>query len=137
MWPSSWYATNLLGGGCQLQIGTRHAHLPSTSICIYLLAPQSCLTLCDPMDCSPLGSSVHGSLQARILERVAMTSSSGSSPPRDPTCISCLLNWQAGSLPLAPPGKHKVWWGVILKDPPLTQASVRLFGALFSTQPCP
>ena len=40
-------------------------------------------TLCDPMDCSPLGSSVHGILQARILEGVAMPSSGGSSQPRD------------------------------------------------------
>ena len=43
----------------------------------------------DPMDCSPPGSSVHGILQARILEWVAMPSSRGSSPPRDQTCISC------------------------------------------------
>ena len=57
LWPSSWYATNLLGGGCRLQIGTCCAHLPSTSICIYVLAPQSRLTLCDPMGCSPPGSS--------------------------------------------------------------------------------
>ena len=40
---------------------------------------QSCLTLCDPMDCSPPGSSVHGILQARILEWVAMPFSRGSS----------------------------------------------------------
>ena len=40
---------------------------------------QSCLTLCDPMDCSPLGSSVHGFLQAGILVWVAMPSSRGSS----------------------------------------------------------
>ena len=33
---------------------------------------QSCLTLCDPLGCSPLGSSVHGILQARILESIAM-----------------------------------------------------------------
>ena len=46
---------------------------------------QSCLTLCDPIDCSPPGSSVHGVLQARRLERVAMPSSRGSSWPRDPT----------------------------------------------------
>ena len=46
---------------------------------------QLCLTLCNPLDCSPPGSSVHGILQARILERVAMPSSRGSSPPRDPT----------------------------------------------------
>ena len=44
---------------------------------------QSCLTLYDPMDCSPPGSSVHGILQARILEWLAMPSSRGSSPPRD------------------------------------------------------
>ena len=43
---------------------------------------------CDPMDYSPPGSSVHGILQARILEWVAMASSGGSSPPRDGTCIS-------------------------------------------------
>ena len=49
---------------------------------------QSCLTLCDPMDCSPSGSSVHGILQARILEWVAMPSCRGSSRPRDQTHVS-------------------------------------------------
>ena len=49
---------------------------------------QSCLTLCDPIDCSPPGSSVHGILQARILEWAAMPSSRGSSRPRDQTCVS-------------------------------------------------
>ena len=44
---------------------------------------QSCLTLCDPMDCSPSGPSVHGFLQARILGWVAMPSSRGSFQPRD------------------------------------------------------
>ena len=44
---------------------------------------QSRPTLCDPMDCSPPGSSVRGTLQARILERVVMPSSRGSSRPRD------------------------------------------------------
>ena len=42
---------------------------------VLCLATQPCLTLCDPMDCSPPGSSVHGILQARILEWVAMSSS--------------------------------------------------------------
>ena len=67
---------------------------------------QSCQTLCDPMDCSPPGASVHGILQARTLEGVAMPSSRGSSRPRDGTqviYVSCI--WQAGSLPLGPPGK--------------------------------
>ena len=48
---------------------------------------QSCPTLCDPMDCSPPGSSVHGLLQARTLEWVAMPSSRGSSRPRDRTHV--------------------------------------------------
>ena len=42
-------------------------------------AAQSCLTLCDPMDCSPPGSSILGILKAKILEWVAMPSSRGSS----------------------------------------------------------
>ena len=50
-------------------------------VCAKLL--QLCSTLCDPMDCSPPGSSVHGILQARMLEWVAMPSSRGSSQPRD------------------------------------------------------
>ena len=52
-------------------------------------SPQSCLTLCDPMDCRPPGFSVYGILQARILEWVALPSSRGSSPPSDQTCVSC------------------------------------------------
>ena len=52
---------------------------------------QSCPTLCNPMDHSPPGSSVHGILQARILEWVAMPSSRGSSQPReDQTRVSCV-----------------------------------------------
>ena len=43
------------------------------------LVTQSCLTLCDPLDCSPLGSSVHGILQARILGWVAIPFSRESS----------------------------------------------------------
>ena len=51
---------------------------------------QLCLTFCDPMDCSPPSSSVHGVLQARKLEWLAMPSSRGSSPARDQTHVSCL-----------------------------------------------
>ena len=47
--------------------------------CVCVLVPQSCLTLCDPMDCSPPGSSVHGVSQARILEWVPISFSRGSS----------------------------------------------------------
>ena len=52
------------------------------------LVTQSCPTLSDPVDCSPPGSSVHGILQARVLEWVAMPSSRGSSQPRDRTQVS-------------------------------------------------
>ena len=55
-----------------------------------MLVAQACLTLCGPKDCSPPGSSVHGILQARILEWVAMPSSRESSQPRDQTRVSCM-----------------------------------------------
>ena len=48
---------------------------------------QSCLTLCDPMACNLLGSSVHGILQARVLESVVISFSRGSSQPRDWTQV--------------------------------------------------
>ena len=50
---------------------------------------QSCPTLCDPIDYIPPGSSIHGILQARILEWVAISYSRGPSPPRDRTHSSC------------------------------------------------
>ena len=50
---------------------------------------QSCLTLCDPMDCRSPDSSVRGIFQARILEWVAIPFSRGSSQPRDRTRVSC------------------------------------------------
>ena len=52
---------------------------------------QSCPTLCDPMDCSLPGSSVHGIFQARILEWVAISFSRRSSIPRDWTWVSCMV----------------------------------------------
>ena len=67
---------------------------------------QPCLMLWDLMDYSSPGSSVHGILQTRILEWVAMPSFRGSFPPRNWThvsYVSCM--GQAGSLPPAPPGK--------------------------------
>ena len=67
-----------------------------------VLVAQSCLTLCDPMDCSPPGSSVHGILQARTLEWVPIpfsgNLSNSGTEPRSPIL-------QADSLPSKPPGK--------------------------------
>ena len=58
--------------------------------CVKLSLAQSCLTLCNPMDYSPPGSSVHGILQARILEWAAMPSFRASSRLRDRTQVSCI-----------------------------------------------
>ena len=68
------------------------------SVCMHAKSLQSCPTLCDLVDCRPPGSSVHGILQARILEWVAMPSSRGLSWPRDQICVSLpLLYWTEGT----------------------------------------
>ena len=76
-------------------------------------SPQSCLTLCDPMNCTSPGSSVHGILHEGILEWVAMPSSRGSSRPRDQTCASYFHLKKGGFFPtsatyliIAMPFKH-------------------------------
>ena len=69
------------------------------------MRPQSCLPLCDHMDGSTPGSSVHGILQARILEWVAISYSRGSSRPRDKP-VSLMFLVLAGRLvTIVPPGK--------------------------------
>ena len=65
--------------------------ITSGSLATECVHAQSCLTLCDPMDCSPPGSFVHEISQARILEWVAIFPSRGSSSPRDRTCIFCMV----------------------------------------------
>ena len=80
-----------------------HGRLAKWTVLCCAKSLQSCPTLCDPMDCSPPGSSVHGIFQARILEWVAMLSSRRSPRPRDRTCVSD-VSCIAGSLPLAPLG---------------------------------
>ena len=62
------------------------------AFCAMFLVAQSSPTLYDPTDCSLPGSSVHGILQARILQWVAMPSSRGSSQPRDWTPVSCIAS---------------------------------------------
>ena len=63
---------------------------------VLCLVVQLCLTLCDPMDCSPPGSSVHGISQTRILEWVAISFSRGSSRlsyRHLVSCVSCMGRW--------------------------------------------
>ena len=71
--------------------GTANDHTIWTSpheLKVKLLVIQLCRTLCDPMDCSPSGSSAHGVFQGRMLELVAIFYSRGSSRPRDQSWIS-------------------------------------------------
>ena len=77
--------------------------LPSVGFRLHCgcLVFQSCPTLCDPTDCSPPGSSVHGVSQARILEWVVIFSSKETSRSRDQTRVSCIGRY---SLPLSHQG---------------------------------
>ena len=73
----------------------RHHQLPLLGVSPgrrgpFVLVAQLCLTLCNPMDYNQLGSSVHGILQARILERFTTPFSRRSSQPRDETQVSCI-----------------------------------------------
>ena len=68
-----------------------HGFVTKCPIAVCAKSLQSCPTLCDPMDCGPPGSSVHGILQARIVNWVAMPSSRGSFRPTDGTHVSYIL----------------------------------------------
>ena len=81
-----------------------HCSLPHQVVLVVLIAQLS-LTLCDPMDCRPPGSSVHRILQARTLEWVAFPPPGGLPNLGIEPNLLHLVHWQAGSLPLAPPGK--------------------------------
>ena len=82
-------------------------HFLCSYMCMHARSLQSYLTLCDSMDCSLPGFFVHGILQERILECIAMPSSRGSifSTQGSNPSLLCLLHWQACSLPPASPGK--------------------------------
>ena len=68
---------------CGLDEAELEVSILGPGVCLYVVIAQWCLTLRDPMDCSPPGSSVHGILQARILEGAVIPFSRGSSQPRD------------------------------------------------------
>ena len=79
--------------------------------------PQSCLTLCGPMDSSPPGSSVHRIFQVRILEWFAISYSKASPRPKNWTCISLhFLRWQAVLLPLCHLGRCYWCWQLDHKE---------------------
>ena len=82
-------------------------HLPHPGIENESEVAQSCPNLCNHMDCSLPGSSIHGILQARTLEWVAISFSRGSSQPRDRTQVSCLV------------GRHFTIWAT--REAPVSQ----------------
>ena len=87
---------------------------------IKVLVPESCLTLCDPMDCSPPVSTVDGILQANILEWVAISFSKGSSRPRDQIRASCIAGkWrrQQHPTPALLTGKSHGWRSLVGYSP--------------------
>ena len=81
---------------------------PKPPVCLRAKSLQSCPTLCDPLDCSSPGSSVHRILQATILAWVAMPSSRGSSWPRDRIRVSYVSC--TGRRPLGSPEDPPVCW---------------------------
>ena len=92
------------------EYGKHHCAFGMQWVCVKSL--QSCPTLCEPMDCSPPGSSVHGILQTRILERVAMSSSRGSFDPWiEPMSLTSPELVDVFFLLPAPPGKP---WSAII-----------------------
>ena len=71
------------------RVGHDWSDLAVAAWLVWMLVAQSCLTLCDPMDCTLPGFSVHGISQARTLEWVAFSYSRGFSWPRDRIWVSC------------------------------------------------
>ena len=78
-----------------------------SKVCMHVKLLHLCTTLWDPMDCSPPGCSVHGILQARILEWIVISFAMRSSQPRDRTCVSWGSYIPGGLITAEPPGKPK------------------------------
>ena len=98
---------------------------------------QLCPTLCNPVDCSPPDFSVHGILQARILEWVAVSFSRGSSQPRDRTQVSCIAGrrfnlWAARRENYFPQTNNKLHQ-LLNSLPFLTVYSISIFYEIFTS----
>ena len=92
------------------KLGYDCSHIECVCVCMHVWArvhihTHLCLTLCNPMNCSPLDSSVYGIFQARIREWIAISYSRGSSQSRFQTSISCIPCTGRQILYTAPPGK--------------------------------
>ena len=117
-WSVSWGARC-----CRWRVTLRKGQPHTNSAALTVLAcsvAQSCLTLCDPMDCNLPGFSAHGILQSRILKWVAIPFSSESSWLRDQTQVSCIAVglftfWATRETLL----KLYWWWNRAAHQPPL------------------
>ena len=94
---------------CSLELSKSKLFVPSQYK--WSEVAQSYLTLCNPMDCRPPGSSIHGIFQGRILEWVAISFSRRSSRPRDWTQVSHIV---ADALPSEPPGNSSQYKDVYI-----------------------
>ena len=115
---------NVLSRDCQFEaepyISPKWSFLRCVCVYVCVLVAQSCLTLCDPMDCNLPGFSAHGILQSRILKWVAIPFSSESSWLRDQTHVSCIAVglftfWATRETLL----KLYWWWNRAAHQPPL------------------
>ena len=123
--------------------GNNQAIRSTSYECVYIYeseseneVTQSCPTLCDPMDCSLPGSSVHGIFQAIVLEWVAISFSRGSSWPRDRTRVSCIVDrrftvWATGEVP------YKLKTQSIQFSHSVVSDSLRPHGLQHARLPCP
>ena len=99
--PRDFWAKSVFYGYINLANTINYA-LTLEIVCVWVcVCAQPCPTLCDPTDCSPPGSSVHGIFQARKMEWVVISSSRRFSWPRDRMWVSCVLHWEVDSLPLS------------------------------------
>ena len=121
------YEDTCLGSGPALIEDGVTLRVYSESICVLSMHAKS-LQSCPP------GSSVHGILQARILEWVAMPSSRGSFQGSNPRVL-CLLHWQMGSLPLVPPGKPRDPFSTSLSQVPELRLRHTILGPLWDQCP--
>ena len=122
LWPGEY-----VSGGSALSAGLgSKSPLLHTEVRTHLLgcwvftcSVSMCPTPCDPMDCSPPGSSVHGISPATMLEWISISSSRGSSHSRDGPSLLHLLHWQVDSLPLSHlESSIRVWLTIWNSDEP-------------------
>ena len=126
---------------CHFLQGWLNGLHPQSQTCVHA---QSCPTLCNPMCCNLPGSSIHGIIPGRILEWVAISSSRGSSQPRDWTHVSCVSGIGRRVLYHWATGESYIWqiayphwglpWALSLNCKPTFHISLSCCAILFNIQ---